>query len=139
MVDIYRAPTSKEQPGWRGPARLLDLNYDTGGATVCWQGRPFLIPFRHIRNHIGWILSYLCVRESTAALRTGSKERELTKDPGTSRIYNLSGVMDSMLELIDIVDGGLDGKQFLHGKVMDTKTKRFTYVPPELRHGATKQ
>ena len=31
--------------------------------------------------------------------------------------------MDSMLELIGIVDGGLDGKQFLHGKVIDTNTK----------------
>ena len=69
---MYRAPTSKEQPGWRGPAKLLDLNYDTGGATITWQGRPFLIPFRHIRKHIAWVLSYLALREYTAALDTTS-------------------------------------------------------------------
>jgi hypothetical protein len=56
LIDIFRNPTTKDIPGWRGPAVLLDLD-DYGSATVKWQGRPFSIPLRHIRNHVGFALA----------------------------------------------------------------------------------
>ena len=49
-----------------------------------------------------------------------------------------AGILSSLLQLMDVVDGGLPNKQFLHGKVMDTRTKRMIFVPPELKHGMTK-
>ena len=39
---------------------------------------------------------------------------------------------------MDIVDGGMPHKQFVHGKVMDPNTKKFIHVPPELSKQATR-
>ena len=59
--DIYRAPDRKDVPGWKGSAELLKLDTETGGATIIYQGRPFLVPMRHIRQHIGLTLAHLTV------------------------------------------------------------------------------
>ena len=59
IVDIYRTPTHKDMPGWRGPGVLLDIDRDLGTGSVKWQGKVFLIPLRMKRPHVG-LLAALC-------------------------------------------------------------------------------
>ena len=55
VVDLYRNPSPKDSPGWRGPAVVLDFSDEVGTATVRWQGRVLDVPFRHIRPHVGFL------------------------------------------------------------------------------------
>ena len=67
-IDVYRAPDSKAGAGWHGPAKLLEINKDLGSAIVVWQGRPFSIPLRHIRHHVGYIMSWVFVGHAAQLL-----------------------------------------------------------------------
>ena len=40
-------------PGWRGPALLLRLDQDEGVAVIQYQGKPYLVSLRHIRQYKG--------------------------------------------------------------------------------------
>ena len=71
LVDLYRQPSPKDAPGWRGPAQLLDLDEEQGICTVKWQGRSYTIPLRHVRKHQGLFVLQLCTMNAyfqTAAL-----------------------------------------------------------------------
>ncbi|CAE7420861.1 RE2 [Symbiodinium natans] len=48
-VDFHREVAG--DVGWRGPATLLKLNREEGSAILEFQGRPYLVSFRHIRPH----------------------------------------------------------------------------------------
>jgi hypothetical protein len=54
LVDLYRNPSPKDAPGWRGPAVLLDLDTTVGTAALRWQGRVLDVPLRHVRPHVGY-------------------------------------------------------------------------------------
>ena len=45
-IQLFRTPERKDEDGWRGPARLLEI--DDMGATVKWQGKAYSVPHRHI-------------------------------------------------------------------------------------------
>ena len=60
-VEIWRAPETKAGAGWHGLARLLEIDKDIGGAIVVWQGRPFKVPLRHVREHVGYIMAWLMI------------------------------------------------------------------------------
>ena len=51
-VDVFRPPQVRGESGWRGPADLLQVDSNNGTAVIVWQGRPYLLPFRHIRCHL---------------------------------------------------------------------------------------
>ena len=76
LVDLYRRPASKDAPGWRGPATLVDLSELTGTAIVTWQGRPYVVPLRHVRPHAGVGLVYRHV--SACAYFKHGKSLDLT-------------------------------------------------------------
>ena len=61
LVDLFRAPNPRDVPGWRGPAVLLDLNRADNSAIVKWQGRPYTIPLRHLREHRGFFALMLAL------------------------------------------------------------------------------
>lgn len=50
-VEFYREV--EKDPGWRGPALLLRLDSDDGTAVIQYQGRPYLVSLRHIREYKG--------------------------------------------------------------------------------------
>eukprot|EP00971_Amphidinium_carterae_P350102 6491381-Amphidinium_carterae.1 len=62
LVDFYRAPIGKERPGWRGPARIVDMSslHDTGILHVLWQGRILSVSATDVRRHLV-LLSMLCL------------------------------------------------------------------------------
>eukprot|EP00973_Karenia_brevis_P022294 3067660-Karenia_brevis.AAC.1 len=39
LVDIWFEPTTKDQPGWRGPAGVASVNAQEGNVSVRYQGR----------------------------------------------------------------------------------------------------
>ena len=39
-IEVWRAPDTKAGAGWHGPARLVEINRETGGAIVVWQATP---------------------------------------------------------------------------------------------------
>ena len=105
-VDIWRTPERKDQEGWRGPADLVHILKDRSSGVVVWQGYPYLIPMRHIRNHRASFLAMI-----------------FSSGP--------SGDMAFLLELFDIVDGtaGFDVKsigEFKRGNEM-------ILIPEDLR------
>ena len=76
-VEVWRAPETKAGAGWHGPARLLEVNKDTGGAIVVWQGRQFLIPLRHVRAHCGYVMAWLMMSAAdqlSAAYKVGGQD-----------------------------------------------------------------
>ena len=65
LVDLYRTPSHRDMPGWRGPAVMLDSDDETGNAIVKWQGKPCNVPFRHIRLHVGFLAFLLRMLSSS--------------------------------------------------------------------------
>eukprot|EP00971_Amphidinium_carterae_P349276 6490937-Amphidinium_carterae.1 len=54
LVDFYRAPIGKERPGWRGPAKVVDMStlHDNGILHVLWQGRVLSVSATDVRRHL---------------------------------------------------------------------------------------
>ena len=46
ILDLYRPPSSKDTPGWRGPAVLIELDRKAGSVVLKWQGRIYNVPLR---------------------------------------------------------------------------------------------
>ena len=55
IVDMFRRPAAKDLPGWRGPCTVIYRSETGGTAVVMWQGRPWLMALRHLRNHQGYV------------------------------------------------------------------------------------
>ena len=56
-VDFYRQPSSKDAPGWSGPATVADASRVTHNVvTVRWQGKLLECQLQNVRKH----LVYLC-------------------------------------------------------------------------------
>ena len=119
-MDVYRTPSSKDQAGRKGPAKLVDLNFDVAGATIIWQGKPFFVPLRHIRQHAEGLYQATCLKTQSVFFDSTLSEYALR-----------SGVesINSLLRLIDLADRGAPNKNYLHGKVADEVTKKFKWVP----------
>lgn len=47
QVEVYR------DGSWRGPAILLEMNEEEGTSIVKHQGKPYLMPMRYVRPHLG--------------------------------------------------------------------------------------
>ena len=43
-VDLWREPTAKDDPGWRGPAQLIKKYPSGAKAVVDWRGHCMLVP-----------------------------------------------------------------------------------------------
>ena len=52
LVDIYRKPATKEESGWRGPAKVVTMQPDSGQVTVRWQGRHLDCRAGDVRKHL---------------------------------------------------------------------------------------
>ena len=53
QVEIFREDPANTGHGWRGPAKLLEIDEDNGTVIVKFQGRPYLMSIRHIRPFRG--------------------------------------------------------------------------------------
>ena len=48
-MDFWRKPATKDESGWRGPARVVETG-EGGGATVQWQGRMLQVRTQDLRR-----------------------------------------------------------------------------------------
>ena len=135
LVDIYRRPNTKDTPGWRGPASLIDVNEMPGTAIVTWQGRPYCLPLRHVRPHKGFagaILAHATVlacfennTPNTAHLTHLCRSDELTvhsvsRDP--------AGVT-ALMHIMDLADAAQYGKLETHGKLWIEQINSYRILP----------
>ena len=52
-VDVYREPTTKDAPGWMGPATIIDLTrIERGIVTVRYHNKASEVQLSHIRKHL---------------------------------------------------------------------------------------
>ena len=66
-VDFYRQPSSKDAPGWSGPAKIADASRVTHNVvTVRWQGKLLECQLQNVRKH----LVYLCYFDKTPSTST---------------------------------------------------------------------
>ena len=99
LVDLYRRPATRDIPGWRGPALVLDLLESAGTAIVKWQNRPYVVSLRHLRHHEG----------HAAALH-------LVQTQGPSAVYETDRLdLRSLMQLMDFADAEAFGKIFTFG------------------------
>ena len=92
MVDMYRRPTAKDLPGWRGPCLVMDLDIAGGVATVKWQGRPWLVSLRHIRPYRGFVAPL--VAHGSRVLHAFADERAREEHEMTVTILYTGGATD---------------------------------------------
>ena len=102
MPDSRRRTLGKGDTGWHGPADLLEISPDKSKAIVVWQDMPLLLPIRHIRKHIGFLQQ----------LYTYNQFLHHT-DYTTTPQYLM---INSLQQLVDIVDGQTLGKLQLQGR-----------------------
>ena len=55
LVDFWRKPATKDESGWRGPARVIEppgrnTDASTPAATVRWQGRDLQVRTQDVRR-----------------------------------------------------------------------------------------
>ena len=98
------------------PSKVSGLNLDVGGATIIWTGKPLFVPLRHIRQHVEG--HYLAMLLKSQSVFLDSALSGFAPRPGAESIH-------SLVRLIDIADGGIPNKNYLHGKVVDEVTKKF--------------
>jgi hypothetical protein len=52
LVDFYRPPTRKDDPGWIGPAKVVNISEaERGHVDVKWQGRIYSVKHPCVRRH----------------------------------------------------------------------------------------
>ena len=60
LVDFWRKPATKDESGWRGPARVVELgdkDGDESSATlVKWQGRTLLVRTQDLRRALVYLV-----------------------------------------------------------------------------------
>ena len=100
-VEYYREIAG--DPGWRGPALLLRLDQGEGVAVIQYQGKPYLVPLRHIRPYRG--VFYFEMQDDTV-------EQELTR-------------------LMRYTEGLSDYKVYIIGWIRKGKDGRWTKTPKE--------
>ena len=58
LVDIWYEPAHKEAKGWRGPAKIASINFETGEnhINVRYQGRTLERRPQEVRVHIPYLV-----------------------------------------------------------------------------------
>ena len=102
-VDIYRLPDRKDQSGWRGPADLLKIS--DGTAIVVWNGLPYIISLRHVRQHIGY-----SIRTHMTYFHNNSY---------TEQAFAAFPTTESLWALMDNIDSTTPGTTTTIGKIVD--------------------
>ena len=73
LVDFWRKPATKDESGWRGPARVVELGDKDGdessATTVKWQGRSLPVRTQDLRRALVYLV-FLAFRPA------GHKTRE---------------------------------------------------------------
>ena len=64
LVDFWRKPATKDESGWRGPARVLEPPGSSGdstqsAATIKWQGRSLSVRTQDLRRALVYIALFL--------------------------------------------------------------------------------
>ena len=63
LVDFWRKPATKDESGWRGPARVVEPgdrgSEDSSSTIVQWQGRAFKSELNIFEEHWSVALSWL--------------------------------------------------------------------------------
>jgi hypothetical protein len=63
LVDFYRQPSSKDVPGWLGPAKVVNiLDAARGHIDVKFQGRVWSVKHPHCRRHAVFMCSMLATQ-----------------------------------------------------------------------------
>ena len=111
-VDLWREPTTKEDPGWRGPAQLIKKYPSGAKAVVDWRGHCMLVPIRHLRPHVGFatmtfFLSLLGFAEE-------------------------DGLTEAVSTLLDLIESMVPYKHFQLGLVYDSEAHSFIQNPTDL-------
>ena len=107
LVDLYRRPATRDIPGWRGPAVVLDVLNATGTAIVKWQNRPYVVSLRHLRHHAGHALAlHLVQLQGPSAVFTTERKG-----------------LRSLMQLMDYADAEAFGKIFTFGWVYTPETQ----------------
>jgi len=58
VVDLWFDQTTKDVPGWRGPAKVATINTEEGNITVRYQGRSIDRQNSEIREHIPYLVFF---------------------------------------------------------------------------------
>ena len=114
-VDVFRPPQVRGESGWRGPADLLQVDVNNGTAVIIWQGRPYLLPLRHVRCH-------LPVVTALSIFAAGMMDQE--------------ELIGDMISFMDLVDNNSYGKLINQGLVYDSRD-RLRLVPTDWKDEAT--
>lgn len=56
LVDIWFEPQHKEAPGWRGPAKVENVNDDAKSIAVSFQGRTLFRRPQEVRTHVPYLV-----------------------------------------------------------------------------------
>ena len=56
LCDIWFDKSTKDMPGWRGPARILSINHDQGNVSVRFQGRTLDRIGTEVRPHVPFLV-----------------------------------------------------------------------------------
>merc|ERR1711873_113852 len=70
-ADFYRSQTSKDAPGWFGPAEVIDVSRATRGViSVRWQSRAIDIQLPNVRRHLHFLALLTAQEDLELALPT---------------------------------------------------------------------
>ena len=132
IIGIWRKPDRKDIDGWRGPAELVSVERKTASAIVKHQGRPLLIPFRHLRKHaLETLFTHLLQLSPTYWHEfftnpwLAQQAHEVFISEGIRRISD--DTSGCLLPLMDIADGTAMGKLVWIG--LQFKDGSYEYVP----------
>ena len=90
QVDVFRAPSSKDLTGWRGPAIVASTaNLDDGHVEVTWQGRLLSVRIADLRRSLAFAL--LLDDESLALNVVRQHARTITGQATFGFVYSNTG------------------------------------------------
>ena len=92
-VDFHRPTSTKEESGWRGPARLIEIGPP---AIIKWQDRFMQVRTQDIRRALHYAVFHTMTTTSVAYSMYGNGDLRRQEDPveiATSFADNLDGAM----------------------------------------------
>ena len=85
---------------------------------MIWNGYPYIVPYRHIRPHIGFVAHLLAFEASKLTTTSGAQ----TADHSINK---------SLIAMMEIIEGAVPGKVCRIGKTMNSEGE-LTFTPPDL-------
>ena len=124
-VDLYRTPEKKDTTGWRG----LDLNVKDNTAIVKHQSLPYLVPLRHVREHMARIFRMLMMNP---VYTTFFMDTDLWQRFPEWNVERTGSAYQKLHTLLDLVDGHNAGEILTIGSVHDPQGHQ-QFRPPDFQ------